>query len=263
MFFLRPVASRLLTRASRKASTGTSTGHRCLRGFSTHAYTVANGNLEFPSLDHLNPPSNNSTTLMDEPQLTSLLMELPDRVGVLHEVLKFFWKYDLNIRRIESRPSKCGAFDFFVDVEGGSERLAPLKKSLNEFGVQKLLTLGEKEGKLVLFLRMDCVGFERGSQTIASFPLMHNSDLVPASYFGTRHDCQSGSGCRHRSTSRPSRLSRSDLSPASRGIGNLCHEPQVEYPNCRNRIHRKRDPMLESGLGSHGTTVGPVCLQGI
>ena len=146
MFLLRPVTSRLLTQVSRKAYAGTSGGHRCLRGFSTHAYTVANDNLEFPSLDHLNPPPSN-TTPMDEPQLTSLLMELPDRVGVLHEVLKFFWKYDLNIRRIESRPSQFGKFDFFVDVEGGSERLAPLKKSLTEFGVEKLLTLGEKEGE--------------------------------------------------------------------------------------------------------------------
>ena len=145
MFLLRPLTSRLLTQVSRTASAGPA-GRQCLRGFSTHAYTVANGNLEFPSLDHLNPPQNN-TTPMDEPQLTSLLMELPDRVGVLHEVLKFFWKYDLNIRRIESRPSQFGKFDFFVDVEGGSERLAPLKKSLTEFGVEKLLTLGEKEGE--------------------------------------------------------------------------------------------------------------------
>jgi phenylalanine-4-hydroxylase len=52
-------------------------------------------------------------------------MELTDRVGVLHDVLRFFWKYDVNICRIESRPAKQSspsgrlrAFDFFVDMEG-------------------------------------------------------------------------------------------------------------------------------------------------
>ncbi len=79
-------------------------------------------------------------------------MELPDRVGVLHDVLRFFWKYDVNIRRIESRPSQFGKFDFFVDVEGGAangrdERLDNLRTSLKEYGVEKLLTLDEKEGK--------------------------------------------------------------------------------------------------------------------
>ena len=57
---------------------------------------------------------------------TSVLMELTDRVGVLHDVLRYFWKYDVNICRIESRPvrlvasptGQLRAFDFFVDVEG-------------------------------------------------------------------------------------------------------------------------------------------------
>lgn len=89
---------------------------------------------------------------VDENQLTSLLMELPDRVGILHNVLKFFKQQNLNIRRIESRPSKDGKFDFFVDVEVGTadeddERLYNLRASLKEFGVEKLLFLGEKEGK--------------------------------------------------------------------------------------------------------------------
>lgn len=91
---------------------------------------------------------------IDEQPLTSLLMELPDRVGVLHDVLRFFWKYDVNIRRIESRPSQFGKFDFFVDVEGGmmgderDERLDNLRANLKDYGVEKLLTLGEKEGKV-------------------------------------------------------------------------------------------------------------------
>lgn len=56
---------------------------------------------------------------------TSVLMELTDRVGVLHDVLRYFWKFDVNICRIESRPAKQASptgqlrgFDFFVDMEG-------------------------------------------------------------------------------------------------------------------------------------------------
>ena len=53
---------------------------------------------------------------------TSVLMELKDRVGVLHDVLRYFWKYDVNVCRIESRPTKGRGpdkrFDFFVDFEG-------------------------------------------------------------------------------------------------------------------------------------------------
>ena len=95
----------------------------------------------------------NGVVGFEEQQLTSLLMELPDRVGVLHDVLRFFWKYDVNIRRIESRPSQFGKFDFFVDIEGGTngdrdERLENLKSSLKQYGVEKLLTLGEKEGNV-------------------------------------------------------------------------------------------------------------------
>jgi phenylalanine-4-hydroxylase len=60
-----------------------------------------------------------------DPPRTSLLMELTDRVGVLHDVLRFFWKYDVNICRIESRPSTGTVanpkFDFFVDMEGSVE----------------------------------------------------------------------------------------------------------------------------------------------
>jgi len=106
---------------------------------------------EISSLDRVDHQK--KMAVFEERQLTSLLMELPDRVGVLHDVLRFFWKYDVNIRRIESRPSqsgKFGKFDFFVDVEGDiadevDERLDHLRTSLKEYGVKKLLTLGEKE----------------------------------------------------------------------------------------------------------------------
>jgi hypothetical protein len=64
----------------------------------------------------------------------SVLMELKDRVGILHDVLKYFWKNDINVSRIESRPVRTGQwgkkkFDFYMDFDG----------SLEDAAVQKLL----------------------------------------------------------------------------------------------------------------------------
>ncbi|CAM9893922.1 unnamed protein product [Chrysoparadoxa australica] len=50
----------------------------------------------------------------------SLLMEVKDGVGSLHEVLRYFWKYDISITRIESRPlpRDASSFDFSIDFYG-------------------------------------------------------------------------------------------------------------------------------------------------
>jgi hypothetical protein len=162
MMFLRSATTRLLhQQVSKKTFAATYGSCRFLRaGLSTYAndekaylfHDENIGTLGIPSPDRADYRKKMAT--FDEQPLTSLLMELPDRVGVLHDVLRFFWKYDVNIRRIESRPSQFGKFDFFVDVEGGmmgderDERLDNLRTSLKEFGVEKLLTLGEKEGKV-------------------------------------------------------------------------------------------------------------------
>lgn len=158
MLFLRSATSRLLYQQVKKKSFGTAHATRSLRDLSTRVEEewgkcdLFNGEKSgipnFSSPDRSN--LQNSMVGFEEQQLTSLLMELPDRVGVLHDVLRFFWKYDLNIRRIESRPSQFGKFDFFVDVEGGNmggqdERVENLKTSLKKYGVEKLLTLDEKE----------------------------------------------------------------------------------------------------------------------
>jgi prephenate dehydratase len=84
-----------------------------------------------------------------EPIRTLLLMELTDRIGMLHDILRFFWKHDVNVTRIESRPRQLGQFDFFVDLEGsiGDDNVDKLLNSLKDFGVQKLLILDKKEGK--------------------------------------------------------------------------------------------------------------------
>ena len=46
--------------------------------------------------------------LHGEQPRVSVLMELQDRVGILHDILKYFWKYDINVSRIESRPVQTG-----------------------------------------------------------------------------------------------------------------------------------------------------------
>jgi chorismate mutase/prephenate dehydratase len=51
---------------------------------------------------------------------TSILFSIKDKVGALHEVLSSFKKYGINLTKIESRPSKRKAWEyyFFVDFEG-------------------------------------------------------------------------------------------------------------------------------------------------
>lgn len=51
---------------------------------------------------------------------TSLLFSIQDRVGALYEALAAFRKYKINMTKIESRPSKRKAWEyyFFVDCDG-------------------------------------------------------------------------------------------------------------------------------------------------
>ncbi len=51
---------------------------------------------------------------------TSVMFTIRDRVGALHDMLKPFAEYGLNLTKIESRPSKKKAWEyiFFVDLEG-------------------------------------------------------------------------------------------------------------------------------------------------
>jgi chorismate mutase/prephenate dehydratase len=51
---------------------------------------------------------------------TSIVFSVKDKVGVLHDVLVPFKQYRINLTKIESRPSKTRAWEyyFFVDMEG-------------------------------------------------------------------------------------------------------------------------------------------------
>ncbi|MDD5155978.1 MAG: prephenate dehydratase [Candidatus Omnitrophica bacterium] len=64
---------------------------------------------------------------------TSIMFSVRDRVGALHDMLLPFKKYGINLTKIESRPSKKKAWDyyFFVDLEGHRNN-RKVKKALAE-----------------------------------------------------------------------------------------------------------------------------------
>lgn len=64
---------------------------------------------------------------------TSIVVSIKDKVGALYEMLQPIRKYRVNMTKIESRPSKKKAWDyyFFIDFEGHVQTPA-VKKMLNE-----------------------------------------------------------------------------------------------------------------------------------
>lgn len=76
-------------------------------------------------------------------QKTSVLFALKDRPGALHDALIPFKRGRINLTKIESRPSKLRAWEyyFFVDVDGHADEprvakaLASLKRHCTEFKV--------------------------------------------------------------------------------------------------------------------------------
>lgn len=101
-----------------------------------------------PALKHVQ--TDDDVTRYGESPRISLLMELTDRVGILHDVLRHFWKFDINICRIESRPAVTKGlqrrFDFYVDLEGSASdaNFEQLVEALSPV-TDKLLILDEKQ----------------------------------------------------------------------------------------------------------------------
>ncbi len=64
---------------------------------------------------------------------TSIMFSIKDRIGALHDMLIPFKKYTINLTKIESRPSKKKAWDyyFFVDLLGHRNN-PKVKKALSE-----------------------------------------------------------------------------------------------------------------------------------
>lgn len=75
---------------------------------------------------------------------TSLMFRITDEVGTLHRALAPFQKFKLNMTKIESRPSKRKAWEyyFFIDVDGHMDD-PPVRKALSalerECGAVKIL----------------------------------------------------------------------------------------------------------------------------
>lgn len=68
---------------------------------------------------------------------TSILFSIKDRVGALHDMLLPFKRHKINLTKIESRPSKRKAWDyyFFMDLEG--HRLdSNVKRALDELEIK-------------------------------------------------------------------------------------------------------------------------------
>ncbi len=67
---------------------------------------------------------------------TSIMFSIKDKVGALHDMLMPFKKYKINLTKIESRPSRKKAWDyfFFVDLLGlaHDKRIANALKELEE-----------------------------------------------------------------------------------------------------------------------------------
>jgi chorismate mutase/prephenate dehydratase len=72
---------------------------------------------------------------------TSIMFSIKDRVGALHDMLTPFKKYRINLTKIESRPSKKKAWDyyFFIDLEGHRHNSC-VKRALSELE-KKAITL--------------------------------------------------------------------------------------------------------------------------
>jgi hypothetical protein len=79
----------------------------------------------------------------------SILTEIDDHPGSLYEILKFFWKHDINLTHIESRPSnsKCSTgFHVQINFDGsiGTPATDALLKDL-QYRCKNMLILDEKE----------------------------------------------------------------------------------------------------------------------
>lgn len=68
---------------------------------------------------------------------TSIMFSIKDRIGALHDMLMPFKKYKINLTKIESRPSKKKAWDyyFFLDMAGHRSE-ANVKKALEELDLK-------------------------------------------------------------------------------------------------------------------------------
>lgn len=78
----------------------------------------------------------------------SVLTEIEDYPGSLHDILKYFWKHDINLTHIESRPSpkNSNGFHIYIDFHGyrGDPKTDSLMQDL-QHKCKNMLVLDERE----------------------------------------------------------------------------------------------------------------------
>mmetsp|Transcript_24403 Transcript_24403/g.35855 ORF Transcript_24403/g.35855 Transcript_24403/m.35855 type:complete len:437 (-) Transcript_24403:146-1456(-) len=86
-------------------------------------------------------------SVYEQPRI-SILTEIPHQPGALYDILKYFWKYDIDLTHIESRPSKrdSNGFLIFMDFYGqvGDTKTDKLLTELRK-QCSNTLILDEKE----------------------------------------------------------------------------------------------------------------------
>mmetsp|Transcript_5660 Transcript_5660/g.7942 ORF Transcript_5660/g.7942 Transcript_5660/m.7942 type:complete len:494 (-) Transcript_5660:25-1506(-) len=150
----RPVFSRGVLRllpvtSTLSSSSGLATRFKSTQPLASDDFGFEINNVHFPKATsaktNMAMQAPMTSAAIDSPRV-SVLMELKDRVGVLHDVLRYFWKYDIKLSRIESRRHSHGKFDFFLDFDGerGDQSVEALLQDLSGM-TDKLLILDEKE----------------------------------------------------------------------------------------------------------------------
>lgn len=84
----------------------------------------------------------------DQQSRMSILTEIGDSPGALYDILRYFWKFDINLTHIESRPSPkdSNGFHIYIDFVGyqGDEKTDLLMHELRQ-RCRNMLVLDEKE----------------------------------------------------------------------------------------------------------------------
>ena len=108
-------------------------------------------NSQFNNLTHTPSPLSSILSPLFSLLYSLSSSQLQDHPGALYDVLRYFWKFDVSITRIESRPAKMNSlgeerFDFFVDFIGsrGDSNVEKLISKLEEF-TTRVMVLSAKE----------------------------------------------------------------------------------------------------------------------
>lgn len=116
-------------------STTTATATSSIRKF-TAAYSTKSSIFR-------SPKQQSNISIFDQPRV-SILTEISNQPGSLHECLRYFWKYDIDMTHIESRPVQKGTDGFLIQIDFAG--------TIGEVATDKLLSELAKHCKNTLIL---------------------------------------------------------------------------------------------------------------